>query len=97
MIDQNKDGIRKLTQDCWQHSFHVLCETFQHVVPGKRDPAEITLTCFALMLGLVEFRRGAPFLHEGFDRYYHAKQLAELVMRTVVPEIEWARLLEQAA
>jgi AcrR family transcriptional regulator len=97
MIDQTKDGVRKLTEKCWKHSFNTLCEAFRHIASDTRDPAELTLSCFALMLGLVEFRRGAPFLHEDFRKLYTAKQLTELVLKTVVPEIEWSRLLSQAA
>ena len=97
MLDQNKDGIRKLTQSCWKESFDALCEVFREVTAGRRDPAEVTLACFALMLGLAEFRRSAPHLHAGFEPYYGATDLTMLVLKTVVPEVAWPLLVTKAA
>jgi AcrR family transcriptional regulator len=97
MIDQDKEGIRRLTERCWKQSFETLIKSFQHVVAAHRDPSEITFACFALMLGLVEFRRKAPFLRENLGKYYTPEALAELVLRTTVPEINWAAQGAEAA
>ena len=97
MIDQDREGIRKLTERCWKQSFVTLGESFQAVAPGSRNASEIAFTSFALMLGLVEFRRSAPFLHEDLKKYYQAKALAELVLNTTVPEVNWSSLKDRAA
>jgi AcrR family transcriptional regulator len=97
MIDQDKDGIQKLTDRCWKQSFTALCAAFRSVDTAGRDPAQVTLTSFALMLGLAEFRRNAPFLDGKFTRFYHARILAELVLNTTVPQVEWSGLLARTA
>ena len=97
MIDQDKEGIRRLTERCWKQSFHTLIATFACFIPKHRDATEITFTSFALMLGLVEFRRKAPFLAGNLGRYYDSKSLAELVLRTTAPETDWAELMAKAA
>lgn len=97
MIDQDKEGIRRLTERCWKQSFGALVQTFEQVIPSHRDATETTFACFALMLGLVEFRRKAPFLAGSLGKYYDPKSLAELVLRITVPEINWAELMAKAA
>ncbi len=47
------------------------------------------------MLGLVEFRRKAPFLDAGLVKHYSSRGLAELVLTTTVPTIAWRELSEQ--
>jgi hypothetical protein len=49
------------------------------------------------MLGLVEFRRNAPFLDGNFGKIYHAEALAELVLNTTIPQIDWSGLMAKAA
>jgi AcrR family transcriptional regulator len=94
MIDQDIDGIRRLTERCWKQSFAALCAAFGSLVPGQ-DPLTIAFTSFALMFGLVEFRRKAPFLNAELDRHYSPRGLAELVLTTTVPTIGWRRLPER--
>ena len=91
MIDQDRDGIRRLTDHCWKQSFTALCGAFRALVPARADPVAATFTSFALMFGLVEFRRKAPFLHESLERSYTPRALAELTLGTTVPGVEWSR------
>jgi AcrR family transcriptional regulator len=97
MIDQDRDGIEKLTERCWKQSFAALALAFRSIAVDRRDPAELTLASFALMLGLAEFRRNAPFLDGKFGRYYQPKALAGLVLNTTVPHINWSGLLAKTA
>ena len=92
MIDQDRDGIRRLTERCWKESFHALCTAFGSLVPTGSDPVASAFTSFALMFGLVEFRRKAPFLHAGLSQHYTPRALAELTLRTTVPGIDWRGL-----
>ena len=96
MIDQDQEGIRRLTERCWKQSFATLTSAFE-AIAGDRDAAEIALMSFTLMLGLVEFRRTAPFLHDKFDQYYIPETLAELVLNTTVPQVDWSGLTSKAA
>ena len=95
MIDQDRDGIRRLTERCWKQSFTALCAAFRSLVPAGRDPVSAAFTSFALIFGLVEFRRKAPFLHESLERSYTPRALAELTLATTVPAVEWHRLAER--
>ena len=95
MIDQDRDGIRRLTERCWKQSFTALCAAFRSLVPAGRDPVSAAFTSFALIFGLVEFRRKAPFLHESLERSYTPRALAELTLATTVPAVEWRRLAER--
>ena len=92
MIDQDKEGIRRLTERCWKQSFTALCAAFRSLVPAGADPVSTAFTSFALMFGLVEFRRKAPFLQEGLERNYTPRALAELTLRTTVSAVDWRRL-----
>ena len=95
MIDQDRDGIRRLTERCWKQSFTALCAAFRSLVPVGGDPVSAAFTSFALIFGLVEFRRKAPFLHESLERSYTPRALAELTLATTVPAVEWRRLAER--
>lgn len=97
MIDQDQEGIRTLTEGCWKQPFTTLSAAFKELLPRQRDPVEVTLTCFALMLGLVNFRRNATYLSSDLGRYYRARPLAELVLNTTVPQIAWSALHAEAA
>ena len=92
MIDQDKEGIRRLTEHCWKESFRAICAAFGSMVPAGTDPTAVALTSFALMFGLVEFRRKAPFLNPTLQVYYTPRALAELTLRTTVPTIDWRGL-----
>lgn len=89
MIDQDRDGIRRLAERCWKQSFAALTGAFGALVPKAQDPATVTLTSFALMFGLVEFRRKVPFLNSSLSKHYSPESLAELVLSTTVPGINW--------
>jgi AcrR family transcriptional regulator len=95
MIDQDREGIRRLTERCWKQPFDAICTAFRSLVPDATDPVAIALTSFALMFGLVEFRRKAPFLDEGLVKHYRPRALAELVLATTVPAIGWRDLPER--
>jgi AcrR family transcriptional regulator len=90
MIDQDLEGIRLLTERCWKQAFAALSAEFRSLVPKGQDAVTTTLTCFALMLGLVESRRMAPFLNADLTRHYSPRGLAELVLKTAVPTVAWA-------
>jgi AcrR family transcriptional regulator len=96
MIDQDQEGIRRLTESCWKQSFAALTEAFRTLVPKGSDSVAIALASFALTFGLVEFRRKAPFLHGSLARHYTPRALAELVLTTTVPAIAWRKLPNQA-
>ena len=89
MIDQDRDGIRQLTERCWKQSFAALTNAFRALIPKGQDPAASTLTSFALMFGLVEFQRKVPFLNASLTRHYSPEALAELVLSTTVPMVDW--------
>ena len=89
IIDQDGEGIRRLTERCWNQSFTALCTTFRSLVPKDADPVATVFTSFALMFGLVEFRRKAPFLHASLEQHYSPRKLAELVLGTTVPAVTW--------
>ena len=93
MIDQDREGIRRLTERCWKQSFTALTESFRALAPGG-DAAATVLASFALMFGLVEFRRKAAFLHSGLVRLYTPRALAEFVLATTLPSIKWRTLPE---
>lgn len=95
MIDQDLEGIRLLTERCWKQSFAALSAAFRSLVPKNQDPVTTAFTSFALMLGLVEFRRKAPFLNAGLVKHYSPRGLAELVLTMAVPSIPWAELSER--
>ena len=92
IIDQDREGIRRLTERCWKQSFTALCGTFRSLLPKDADSVASVFTSFALMFGLVEFRRKAPFLHASLERHYSPRALAELVMATTLPTINWRDL-----
>jgi AcrR family transcriptional regulator len=96
MIDQDRDGIRRLTERCWKDSFQALCTAFGSLVPAGRDPVASAFTSFALMFGLVEFRRKAPFLDQALPGHYTPRALAELTLGTTVPGIDWRGLEDHA-
>jgi AcrR family transcriptional regulator len=96
MIDQNLEGIRRLTESCWKQSFMTLTETFRTLIPKGADPVATALTSFALTFGLVEFRRKAPFLHGSLTQHYSPRALAELVLGTTVPGIQWHKLPDES-
>ena len=95
MIDQDLEGIRRLTERCWKQSFAALCAAFCSLVPAGQDPVTTAFTSFALMFGLVEFRRKAPFLDADLVKHYSPRALAELVLTTTVPTIAWRELSER--
>jgi AcrR family transcriptional regulator len=95
MIDQDREGIRRLTERCWKQSFTALCAAFRSLVPTGADPVATAFTSFALMFGLVEFRRKAPFLHESLEKSYTPRGLAELTLATTVPGTPWHRLVDR--
>lgn len=97
IIDQDREGIRRLTERCWNQSFNALCLTFRSLVPSGADPVATVFTSFALMFGLVEFRRKAPFLHASLEPHYTPRRLAELVLATTVPGIAWSALPAHAS
>ena len=92
MIDQDREGIRRLTERCWKQSFTALCAAFRSLVPAGSDPVASAFTSFALVFGLVEFRRKAPFLHGSLENRYTPRALAELTLGTTVPSVDWNRL-----
>jgi TetR/AcrR family transcriptional regulator len=92
MIDQDREGIRRLTERCWKQSFAALSAAFRSLIPHGQDPIACAFSSFALMFGLVEFRRKAPFLHASLSKHYTPRRLAELVLGTTVPTIAWSRL-----
>jgi AcrR family transcriptional regulator len=95
MIDQDRDGIRRLTERCWKQSFTALCSAFKSLVPAGADPVATAFTSFALIFGLVEFRRKAPFLHASLEGRYTPRALAELTLGTTVPSLDWSRLTQR--
>jgi hypothetical protein len=52
-------------------------------------------TSFALIFGLVEFRRKAPFLHASLESRYTPRAVAELTLGTTVPSVDWGRLSQR--
>ncbi|MET0166450.1 MAG: TetR/AcrR family transcriptional regulator [Vicinamibacterales bacterium] len=97
MIDQDLEGIRLLTERCWKQSFAALCAAFGSLVAEDRDAVTTAFTSFALMFGLVEFRRKAPFLNAELVKHYSPRGLAELVLTTSVPTIEWRQVSERSS
>ena len=102
MIDQDREGIRRLTDRCWKQSFAALTESFRALIPVGSDPVGTdpvgtALASFALMFGLVEFRRKAPFLHGSLVKHYTPHGLAEFVLATTVPSIQWRAVPERQA
>lgn len=97
IIDQDRDGIRKLTERCWSRPFATLCLAYQALLPKGEDVVTVAFTSFSLLFGLVEFRRKAPFLHETLGRHYEPAALAELVLTTTVPSVDWRKLQAKAA
>jgi AcrR family transcriptional regulator len=89
IIDQDREGIRRLAERCWNPAFHTLCQAFRSLLPSGTDPVPVVFTSFALMFGLVEFRRTAPFLHESLPAHYRPVELAALVLQTTAPTIRW--------
>jgi TetR/AcrR family transcriptional regulator len=92
IIDQDREGIRRLAERCWNPAFNTLCLAFRELLPEDTDPVPVVFTSFALMFGLVEFRRTAPFLHESLTEHYRPRELATLVLQTTVPSIPWRTL-----
>jgi AcrR family transcriptional regulator len=89
MIAQDTEGIRVLTERCWKDSFAALCAAFRKLLPAGQDAVTAAFTSFALMFGLVEFRRKAKFLDSSLIRHYEAQDLALLVLSTTAPNVEW--------
>jgi AcrR family transcriptional regulator len=89
IINQDREGIRQLTERCWNQSFTALCATVDTMAAPGVDSIATVFTSFALMFGLVEFRRKAPFLHHSLPQHYTPQALAELVLRTTMPQITW--------
>jgi AcrR family transcriptional regulator len=89
MIAQSREGIRQLTERCWKHSFTAVCSAFRVLLPPGQDAVTTVFTSFALMFGLIEFRRKAPFLHTGLSKHYAPQDLALLVLGTTAPSIAW--------
>lgn len=97
IIDQDREGIRKLTERCWNRPFATLCLAYRALLPKGTDVATVAFTSFSLIFGLIEFRRKAPFLHESLSKHYEPAALAELVLATTVPSIDWRKFPAQAA
>ena len=89
MIEQDREGIRRLTERCWKQSFTALCNAFRVLLPKGEDPAITSFTSFTLLFGMVECRRLTPFLHPGLTRHYSPESLALVVLNTTVPSIPW--------
>lgn len=89
LIDQNRDGIRELAERCWKPSFDALCDDVRPLLREGADPIATVLAAFALMFGLVEFRRTAPFLHSALANHYAPNPLTLLVLQTVFPGHHW--------
>jgi AcrR family transcriptional regulator len=96
MIDQDQEGIRRLTESCWKQSFVALTEAFRHIVAKGADPVAIAFASFALTFGLVEFRRKAPHLHGSLVSHYSPRALAELVLCTTVPAVAWRNFSDES-
>jgi AcrR family transcriptional regulator len=97
MIDQDDEGIRLLTERCWTASFTTLANAVSALVENKSDPFEVTFAAMALMLGLVEFRRKAPYLHKSLPRLYDPLALAVFVLNTTLPQVNWSGVTDKAA
>lgn len=94
MIDQDIEGIRKLTERCWKQSFTALSDALRRIGTPGTDPVKATLSSFALMFGLAEFRRTAAFLHPTLSGVYEPRRLAQFVLSTTVPHVDWSALRE---
>ena len=94
MIDQNREGIRRLTERCWKQSFAALCAAFRTLLLPGQDAVTTAFLSFALTFGLVEFRRKAPFLHPALAKHYSPEGVALLVLGTTVPSIAWRDFCE---
>jgi AcrR family transcriptional regulator len=94
MIDQNREGIRRLTERCWKQSFAALCTAFRTLLPAGQDAVTTAFTSFALTFGLIEFRRKAPFLNPVLTRHYSAQGVALLVLETTAPSIAWRNFMD---
>lgn len=97
MIDQDDEGIRLLTERCWTAAFTTLASAFGALVGSEGSPIDTTFAAMALMLGLVEFRRKAPYLHKSLSRLYDPLTLAVFVLNTTLPAVNWAGVVDQAA
>lgn len=96
MIDQDSEGIRKLTERCWKQSFTALCSAFREIGTAGQDPVKVTLASFALVFGLAEFRRTAVHLHGSLASIYEPRKLAELALSMTAPTVGWRQLRERA-
>lgn len=94
MIDQDRDGIRRLTERCWKGPFVAIAEAVRPLLPAGQDPTTVAFTSFALVLGLAEFRRNAQFLNAGLTKHYTPEGLALLVLATTVPAVNWQAFVE---
>jgi AcrR family transcriptional regulator len=89
MIDQNREGIRRLVERCWKQPFAALVSAFRGLLPPGQDALTTAFTSFALTFGLVEFRRKAPFLNPALTSHYSPEGVALLVLGTTAPSIAW--------
>ena len=92
IIDQDREGIRRLAQSCWKQPFTALCQAFRTLLPDGRAPEPVVFASLALVFGLVEFRRIAPFIHDGLPPHYTPQRLAQLALQTALPGVQWAEV-----
>lgn len=97
IIDQDLEGIRKLSERCWSKPFATVCGAYRRLLPKNTDVVSLAFAGFALLYGLVEFRRKAPFLDEALVRHYSPQALAVLVLGTTVPSVPWQKFIARAA
>jgi len=94
MMEQDREGIRRLTEHCWKQSFAALRAAFRALLPKGEDAATAAFTSFTLLFGMVECRRLTPFLHAGLTKHYSPESLALVVLNTTVPSIAWREFCE---
>jgi len=94
MIEQDREGIRRLTERCWKQPFSAVCASFRALLPKGEDAATTAFTAFTLLFGMVECRRLTPFLSAGLTKHYAPENLALLVLATAVPSIPWREFSE---
>jgi len=89
MLEQDKSGLRRLSQESFKPGFDQMCEILKDM-SVNRPPAKMTMTLYSLLFGLISTMRYGVYLDDSLAIYQTPEYLVRLTLERLIPEIDWA-------
>lgn len=90
MLEQDKRGLRRLSQECFKEGFDEMCTLLSGMAGGEQK-AKLAITLYSLLFGLISTMRYGIYLDDSLTECHSPEYFVRLTLDQLIPEVDWSK------